>query len=82
MTEYLQRFRVPFREDAQLSIFFQRAGEIDEVAVAARRQRRLCQSRADAFRHLQGSGAARHLLGAAIRQLDGNGLRHKLFSLP
>src|SRR5579864_6695540 len=80
MAEDLERFRVFIGQDAQRDIFFERSGEIDEIAIAGfssrreraclRRQRCRSQPRADGLGDIKRSRAPGSLLFTAIGKLD------------
>ena len=67
-----QRLRIFVGEDAQLGVFLQRTGEIDQVAISFGRNRRIRQPRTDRLGDIERSRALRHFLIAPIRELDVN----------
>ena len=81
-----QRLGIAIGQQTQLSIAFQRTGQIDQgslgvIAVGRnrrdlRRQRSVRQSRTDPFRDIQRSGSLRHFFHASIRQFYFDLFRH------
>src|SRR5208283_41385 len=73
-----QRLRILFHQNAQVGIFLERPGEVDEIAVGFRGQSRICQPRADGLRDIERSRAPGDVLHASIRKLHMNAICHKL----
>src|ERR1035441_739439 len=77
-SENLKRLRISVLQKAKIGILFQRAGEIDEIAVGFRRQSRIRQPRANRLRNLQCSRAFGNFLHAPIRELYMNAVSHNV----
>src|SRR5271165_2132932 len=73
-----QRLWILFHQNAQLGVFLERPGEVDEIAVGFRGQSRICQPRADGLLDIERSRAPRNVLHASIRKLHMNAICHKL----
>ena len=76
-----QSLGIAVGEYAEARIFFQRAGQIDEIAVSFRRERRLGQARSDGLGDVQGSRALGNFLNAPVGELHVNAVCHRLGSV-
>ena len=65
----------------RVGVFFQRTGEVDEVAVGFGSQSGIGQPRADALRDIERGGALGKFLVASIGKLDMNVVCHKFGNL-
>src|SRR5271166_4083939 len=73
-----QRLRIFVGQKAKVSIFLQRPGKVDEIAVSLGRQGRIRQPRADGLRNIERSRALGNILNAPIWELHMNAVCHKL----
>ena len=72
----LQRLRIALGEDAQVGVLVERPGQVNEVAIGLGDERRVSETRADGFRHVQWSGAFGNVFRASVRKVDMNVIRH------
>ncbi len=61
-----ERLRVAVGEDAQVGVFVERPGEVDQVAIGLGGESGVGQTRADGLGNVERSGALREFLGAAV----------------
>src|SRR5580704_18416006 len=73
----LQRLRIFVSQKAKVGIFFQRTGEVNEVAIGFGCQSGICQPRADGLRNVERSRPLGNILHAPIRKLYMNAVCHK-----
>ena len=73
-----QRLGIFVGQQAKIGIFLQRPGQVDEIAVGFRRQRRIRQPRTDRLRNIERSRALGNFLHAPIRELHMNAVSHNV----
>ena len=72
----LERFRIFLGQDAQVGVVFERAGEVDQIAVRFGGERGVSQAGTDGLGNIEGRGPLWDFLGAAIGKLYVNAVRH------
>src|SRR5882672_6203472 len=65
----LQRFWILFREDAKIGVFFQRLGQVNEIAVGFGDQRGIRQPRTNGLSDIERSRACGNFLHAPVGEL-------------
>src|SRR5271163_2718213 len=74
----VQRLGIFVLQETEVRIFFQRLGEIDQIAIRFRRQGCVRQPWTDRLSNIQRSRALGNILNAPIRKLHMNAVCHKL----
>ena len=77
MPIHFQRLRIFFGQDAEAGVFFQRLGQVNEIAISLSHQSRIRQPRADGFGNLERGRPFRNFFFAPIRELYMNAVCHK-----
>src|SRR6266576_604206 len=72
-----ERLGISIGEQAQISVFFERPSQVDQIAVGLRRKRSIRQPRTDRLRNVERGRAFGNFFGAPIGELDMNTLRHR-----
>ncbi len=72
MAENFKRLRIALGQDAQVGVFFQRPGEVDEVAVSLGSERRVGEPLANRLGDVERSAAFRNVLHAPVGEFDVN----------
>ncbi len=71
-----ERLRVAVGQDAEVGIFFERTGEVDQIAIRFSGESGVGQTRADGLGDIERSGAFRDFFGAPVGELEMNAVRH------
>src|SRR6202142_4747577 len=72
MAKHLDGIRILSGEDRKLRVLLERAREVSQIAVGARHERFLRESRGNLARDFGGCGAPAHFADGAVRQRDLN----------
>jgi len=64
-------------KDTQVGVFFQRLGQVDQIAVSFGHQRSIRESRANGFGDVEGSRTCGNFLHAPVGELYMNAISHK-----
>ena len=74
----LQSLGIAVGQYAEVGVFFERAGQIDKIAVGFRSECSLGQARSDGLGDVQGSRALGNFLNAPVGELHVNAVCHRL----
>ncbi len=77
MAEDFERLGIFLGQDAEVGVFLERTGEVDEIAVGLGDQRGIGQARADGLRDIERGRAFGNVFGAPVGELHMNAVCHR-----